>query len=171
MSAWDLIGKAAATKRGINFAPGTKGEAILKRVHTFQSNNGDGQVLVIEAKIMKSEPQSEQYVTDIAKKEVAKTIVQTPGTEVSSVFMLQKHKAAPGAAKAALMEIAGEEDEGKWQSVRELCEVEEGAALRGMRFGFSVQQQQKKDGGTISVIRFSHVVQSDEEIDAQLKLL
>lgn len=171
MSAWDLIGKAAATKRGNNFAPGTKGEAILKRLHTFQSNNGDGQVLVLEAKILKSEAQGESYVSDIAKKEYAKTIVQAPGTEASVVYMLQKHKAAPGSAKAALMEIAGEADESKWQQVRELCEVDEGAALRGTRFGFTVYQQQKKDGGTISLVRFSYIEQTEEEVDAQLKML
>lgn len=109
-SAWDIIGKASATQRGTPFAPGTQGEATVTALREFTSNNGEGLILVLEADIVSSVAKGDEYLVDIVANKTAKTIVQKPGTRVSSVFMLTKHKAAPGAAKAMLLSILGENE-------------------------------------------------------------
>lgn len=171
MSAWDVIGKAAATQRGTPFASGTRGSAAVKALRMFQSNNGDGHVLVLESQIVESVAQSAEHITDLQTKSVAKTIVQSPGTDVSSVFMLTKHKAAPGAAKAMLMAIVGITAEEEFPEVRKLCEVNDGQALKGYKFNFETYPTLTKDKRTIYLVRYSHCTQTESEIEEMTKKL
>ena len=167
-SAWDIIGKANATQRGTPFAPGTQGEATVVALRQFSSNNNEGEILVLEAEVVKSEAKGEEYATDLVNNKTAKTIVQKPGTKVSSVFMLSKHKAAPGAAKAMLLELVGEKESEispeDFSKIVELAKVDDGAALKGIKFGYDTYAHKTKDGKTISLVRYSHIEQTDEEI-------
>ena len=167
-SAWDIIGAAAATQRGTPFAPGTQGEATVLALRQFDSNNGEGPILVLEAEITRSDAKGEEYATDLVNNKTAKTIVQKPGTKVSSVFMLKKHKAAPGAAKAMLLELVGEKEAAispeDFSKIVELAKVNDGEALKGIKFGFDTYAHKTKDGKTISLVRYSHIEQTDEEI-------
>jgi hypothetical protein len=167
-SAWDIIGKANATQRGTPFAPGTRGVAKVLALRQFSSNNNEGEILVLEAEIVTSEAKSDEYATDLVNGKTAKTIVQKPGTKVSSVFMLTKHKAAPGAAKAMLLEIVGEKEAAispeDFSKIVELAKVNDGEGLKGIKFGFDTYAHKTKDGKTISLVRYSHIEQTDEEI-------
>jgi hypothetical protein len=167
-SAWDIIGKANATQRGTPFAPGTRGVAKVLALRQFSSNNNEGEILVLEAEIVTSEAKSDEYATDLVNGKTAKTIVQKPGTKVSSVFMLTKHKAAPGAAKAMLLEIVGEKEAAispeDFSKIVELAKVNDGEGLKGIAFGFDTYAHKTKAGSTISLVRYSHIEQTDEEI-------
>ena len=170
-SAWDIIGAASATQRGTPFAPGTQGEAIVLGLRQFTSNNNEGEVLVLEAEIVESIAKGEEYLVDIATNRTAKTIVQKPGTKVSSVFMLGKHKAAPGAAKAMLLEIIGQSESTitpeEFSTLVTMAKEEDGKALKGIKFGFDTYSHKTKAGSTISLVRYSHIEgQSEEEITA-----
>lgn len=167
-SAWDIIGKANATQRGTPFAPGTQGEATVLALRQFSSSNGEGEILVLEAEVVRSDAKGDEYATDLVNNKTAKTLTQRPGTKVSSVFMLSKHKAAPGAAKAMLLELVGEKEselspEG-FARLRALAEVNDGEALKGIKFGFDTYPHKTKDGKTISLVRYSHIEQTEEEI-------
>lgn len=167
-SAWDIIGKASATNRGTPFAPGTRGEAVVSALRQFTSNNNEGEILVLEADIVTSIAKGDEYVVDIASNKTAKTIVQKPGTKVSSVFMLGKHKAAPGAAKAMLLNIIGESEAAltpeSWSEIVQHAKQEDGKALKGIKFGFDTYAHKTKAGQTISLVSYSHIEQTDEEI-------
>lgn len=170
-SAWDIIGAASATQRGTPFAPGTQGKAKVLGLRQFSSNNGDGEVLVLEAEIVESIAKGEEYLVDIATNRTAKTIVQKPGTKVSSVFMLGKHKAAPGAAKAMLLEIIGQSESTitpeEFSTLVTMAKEEDGKALRDIEFGFDTYSHKTKEGKTISLVRYSHIAgQLEEEITA-----
>lgn len=167
-SAWDIIGKASATQRGTPFSPGTQGEATVAALREFTSNNGEGLILVLEADIVTSVAKGDEYVVDLVANKTAKTIVQKPGTRVSSVFMLNKHKAAPGAAKAMLLSILGENEATltpeSWSELVQLAKADDGKALKGIKFGFDTYAHKTKEGKTISLVRYSHIEQTDEEI-------
>lgn len=174
MSAWDLIGKANATKNGTPFAPGTHGEATILALRQFTSNNGDGEVLVIEAAIEKSEAKSAKYVKDMSTGETADVVTQAVGTQVSVLYMLTKHKAAPGAAKAALLAILGLDEATlkpeEWGQAVELAKKDSGVALRGIRVKFDVHTKMTKAAKkTIHPVTFAHIEQTDAEIDAAAK--
>ncbi len=164
----DIIGKGSATQRGTPFAPGTQGEATVAALRECTSNNGEGLILVLEADIVSSVAKGDEYLVDIVANKTAKTIVQKPGTRVSSVFMLNKHKAAPGAAKAMLLSIIGENEATltpeSWSDIVQTAKVEDGKALKGVRFGFDTYAHKTKEGKTISLVRYSHIEQTDEEI-------
>lgn len=168
MSAWDIIGKAAATQRGTPFAAGTQGEAVVVALRQFTSNNGEGEILVLESEVTKSIAKAEHHLVDLVKGTTAKTITQNPGTRVSSVFMLSKHKAAPGAAKAMLLELVGEKEANltpqSWSQLVELAKEKDGAALKGIRFGFDTYPHKTKDGKTINLVKYTHIEQSDEDV-------
>lgn len=167
-SAWDIIGKASATQRGTPFSPGTQGEATVAALREFSSNKGEGLVLILEADIVTSVAKGDEYVVDLVANKTAKTIVQKPGTRVSSVFMLHKHKAAPGAAKAMLLSILGENEATltpeSWSELVQLAKADDGKALKGIKFGFDTYAHKTKEGKTISLVRYSHIEQTDEEI-------
>ena len=167
-SAWDIIGKASATQRGTPFSPGTQGEATVAALREFVSNNDKGLILVLEADIVTSVAKGDEYLVDIVSNKTAKTIVQKPGTRVSSVFMLNEHKAAPGAAKAMLLALIGENEATltpeSWSEIVQHAKLDDGKALKGIKFGFDTYAHKTKEGKTISLVRYSHIEQTDEEI-------
>lgn len=174
MSVWDTIGKANATQGGTPFAPGTRGVCTVLALRELTSNNGKGEILILEAAIETSEAKSEEFITDMATNKTAKVITQKPGTEVSSVYMLSQHKAAPGAAKAMLLAVVGENESSltpeAWQKIVELAKHDNGALLRGTKVGFNTYTKQTRDSKkTIHPVRFSHIEQTDEEIEANAK--
>jgi hypothetical protein len=177
MSAWDLIGKASATKTGTPFSPGTKGEAVVLALRQFTSNNGEGEILVIELAVHKSEKKSDKYVKDMSTGELADVLVQSPGTKVSSLYMLSKHKAAPGAAKAAILAVNDTSEESctpeQFAQIVELCRVDDGRALHGVKVAFDVHTKlTRASKKTIHPVQFSGMgaANTDASIDEMMKL-
>lgn len=88
--------------------------------------------------------------------------------------MLSQHKAAPGAAKAMLLAVVGENESSltpeAWQKIVELAKHDNGALLRGTKVGFNTYTKQTRDSKkTIHPVRFTHIEQTDEEIEANAK--
>jgi hypothetical protein len=88
--------------------------------------------------------------------------------------MLTQHKAAPGAAKAMLLAVVGEKESSltpeAWQKIVELAKHDNGALLKGTKVGFDVYTKETKVRKmTIHPVKFTHIEQTDEEIEANAK--
>lgn len=174
MSVWDTIGKANATQGGTPFAPGTRGICTVLALREKTSSEGKGEILILEAAIETSEKKSDKYLTNVSENKQADVLMQKPGTEVSSVYMLTQHKAAPGAAKAMLLAVVGEKESSltpeAWQTIVELAKHDNGALLKGTKVGFDVYTKETKvRKTTIHPVKFTHIEQTDEEIEANAK--